>query len=69
MMRDWLIKARTDKGLTMRQMGEALDISESYYSLIESGERQKRMDLALVTRLSAVLGIPITEIAEKEGWA
>lgn len=68
-MRDWLIKARNDKGLTMRQMGEALDISESYYSLIESGERQKRMDLALVTRLSAVLGIPITEIAEKEGWA
>lgn len=67
-MRDWLIKARTDKGLTMRQMGEALDISESYYSLIESGERQKRMDLALVTRLSAVLGIPITEIAKKEGW-
>jgi transcriptional regulator with XRE-family HTH domain len=65
-MRDWLIKARTEKGLTMRQMGEALDISESYYSMIESGTRQKQMDLTLVSRLSAVLDIPITQIAALE---
>lgn len=65
-MREWLSKARTEKGMTMKQMGEALDVSESYYSMIESGNRQKRMDLTLVSRLSAVLDIPITEIAKLE---
>ena len=65
-MRDWLIKARTEKGLTMKQMGEKLDISESYYSMIEAGDRQKRMDLTLVSKLSTVLGIPIAEIASLE---
>ena len=65
-MRDWLLKARTAKGLTMKQMGEALDITESYYSMIESGTRQKQMDLTLVTKLSVVLDIPITEIASLE---
>lgn len=65
-MRDWLIRARTDKGMTMKQMGEALDISESYYSMIEAGERQKRMDLTLVSKLSSVLGIPIADIASLE---
>lgn len=65
-MRDWLMKARTEKGLTMKQMGDALDVSESYYSMIESGNRQKRMDLTLVSKISAVLDIPIAEIASLE---
>jgi transcriptional regulator with XRE-family HTH domain len=65
-MRDWLIKARTEKGMTMKQMGEALDISESYYSMIEAGTRQKQMDLTLVSRLSAVLDVPIAKIAALE---
>lgn len=65
-MRDWLIKARTEKGLTMKQMSKALDVSESYYSMIEAGNRQKRMDLTLVSKLSTVLGIPIAEISALE---
>lgn len=65
-MRDWLTKARTEKGLTMKQMGEKLDITESYYSMIESGTRQKKMDLTLVAKLSTVLGIPIAEISALE---
>ncbi len=68
-MRDWLFKARTEKGLTMKQMGEALDVSESYYSMIESGNRQKRMDITLVSRLSSVLGLSISEIANLEASA
>lgn len=65
-MRDWLTKARTEKGLTMKQMGERLDITESYYSMIESGTRQKKMDLTLVAKLSTVLEIPIAEISALE---
>jgi len=65
-MRHWLRDARMNKGFSMKQMGEALDISESYYSLIENGERQKRMDITLVSKISAVTGLPIGEIAAYE---
>ena len=47
-------------------MGEKLGISESYYCSIENGSRQKRMDISLAFGISAILGIPISKIAEKE---
>ena len=65
-MREWLREARQERGLTMKQIGEQLDISESYYSMIESGTRQKDMDLTLVSRLSSVLGISVQEITDHE---
>ena len=34
--------------------------------MVETGERQKRMDLSLAGGLSAILNIPITEIVQKE---
>lgn len=65
-MRSWLKEKRTESGLTMAKMAEKLDITEGYYSLIEAGERQKKMDVALVIKLSAILGIPIEKIADLE---
>ena len=65
-MRDWLKVARKERGLTMAEMGAKLNISESYYSQIESGGRQKNMDISLVRSLSEALGIPIKVIVEKE---
>lgn len=61
-MRDWLKAKRIEKGLTMAQLSSKLNITESYYSLIEAGERQKKMDIVLVVRLSEALEIPITDI-------
>lgn len=53
----------------MKDMGQKLGISESYYCLIESGGRQKRLDLALASKLAVVLGISISEVVhyEQEG--
>ena len=65
-MRDWLKSNRLLNGFTMKDLADKLDISESYYSMIENGERQKKMDITLVTRLSVVLGIPIQRIVELE---
>lgn len=65
-MRSWLKEKRTESGLTMAKMAEKLNITEGYYSLIEAGERQKKMDVALVIKLSAILGIPIEQIADLE---
>ena len=69
-MREWLKTARTEKNLTMKEMGTKLGISESYYCSIENGIRQKKMDLGLVAALAAVLGVPMETIARFESeWA
>ncbi len=51
-MRIWLKTAREACGLTMKGAAEKLDISESYYSMIESGTRQKTLDISLASKIS-----------------
>ncbi len=65
-MREWLKDARTKAGFTMKDVGEKLGISESYYCAIEKGERQKKMDMMVASGLSMILGIPISEIVRME---
>ena len=65
-MRSWLETERKKHGFTMKELGEKLGISESYYCAIEAGTRQKKMDIILVAALSNALGIPISEIARLE---
>lgn len=65
-MREWLKEARTKNGLTMKEMGDALAISESYYCKIEKGDKQRDMDLSLVDRISKALDIPLKKILIEE---
>lgn len=65
-MREWLKNARESKGMTMREAAEALDISEAYYSYIEAGERQKKMDITLVAKLAKIFSLSIQQIVEFE---
>lgn len=55
---------RLDRGLTMKQISNELDISESYYSLIENGER--RPSVSVAKRIGAVLGFDWTKFFEEE---
>lgn len=61
-MREWLKRLRTDSGLTMKEMGEKLGISESYYCAIEIGDRQKRMDLKLASGIAGIFGISVDQV-------
>lgn len=65
-MRDWLKQLREEHGLTQKQVGEKLDISESYYSYIEAGDRQKVMDISLARKLSNIFSISVEQIVEFE---
>lgn len=65
-MREYLLSLRTEKGLTQKQIAQKLNISESYYNQIEKGERQKKMDITLLNRLSLALEIPITVLINYE---
>ena len=62
-MRDWLIALRNEKGMTTQEVAKSLGISESYYCEIESGDRQKKMDMVLIASLAALFEKPIYEIA------
>ena len=68
-MREWLKEKRTERGLTMKQVAAQLEITESYYSLIESGERQKKMDISFAKKLSEILDMPAERIFELEASA
>lgn len=65
-MRVWLKKLREDRGMTQKQVGEKLDISESYYSYIEAGDRQKSMDISLARKISDIFNISLEQIVEYE---
>lgn len=65
-MREWLRNSRVEKDLTMKELGTRLGISESYYCSIESGIRQKKMDMALVAALAVALDMPVAVIAQHE---
>ena len=65
-MREWLKNARIERGLTMKELGVKLGISESYYCSIEAGIRQKNMDLSLIAALASALGIPVADIVQFE---
>ena len=65
-MREWLKNLRVEKRLTMKEMAGKLGISESYYCSIENGDRQKKMDIVVAAALSAILEVPLAQIAELE---
>lgn len=65
-MRVWLKILREKNNLTQLEISKKLDISESYYNLIENGERQKNLDLSLVTKLAELFDVSVEWIAEQE---
>ena len=50
----------------MKELGEKLHISESYYCGIEKGIRQRSMDITLAVGISEALGIPLQQIVDAE---
>ena len=46
-VREYLIEAREKAGLTQQDVANRIGISRQYYQMVETGERQKRMDLSL----------------------
>lgn len=65
-MREWLKEARLARNLTQKQVADKIGMTEAYYSMIESGDRQKKMDLTMAIRLSNVLRVTLEEIVAAE---
>ena len=65
-MRDYLKNKRMEVAKTQAVIAKELNVSESYYNLIESGQRQKNLRTDMICKLSVVLDIPIEEIIKNE---
>ena len=65
-MRLWLRDLRKEKGLTMKAVAGSIGISEGYYCSIENGDKQKRMDTALILGLAKALEVEPVEILQNE---
>lgn len=66
MQRTYLKKYREENGIKAVDMAKRLDLSESYYNQIENGNRQNPMDITLVSKISAVTGMTVSDIVELE---
>lgn len=65
-VREWLKEIRTKKGLTQKEAAALLNITQSYYNMVETGERQQKMTLDIANKISKVFDVPIEFILKKE---
>lgn len=65
-LRDYLIKLRNEKRLSQQDVARKLGISRQYYQMIETGERQKHLDLSLAGGLAALFDVSVMDIEHFE---
>ena len=65
-MRCYLRSRRMKINSTMNDMAKKLDISESYYSLIENGDRQADMSLSIMEKLAKAFEVSVQTIVKEE---
>lgn len=64
--REYLRKLRADAGMTTQEVADAFGITKQYYSQIEMGISQKRMDITLVRRIADLFGLTLEQVADEE---
>lgn len=65
-MRSYLVDLREKHGESQQDVADALGISRQYYQMIETGERQKKMDTTLVVGIAQHFSVSAAEIIECE---
>ena len=65
-MRTWLKELRRTSKMSQQNVADLLGITQQYYNLIESGERQSKMSIETAQKLAAIFNVPIEYVLEKE---
>ena len=65
-MRTWLKKLRSTSKMSQQNVADRLGITQQYYNLIESGERQSKMSIETAQKLAAIFNVPIEYVLEQE---
>lgn len=65
-MRSYLKTLREKLSLTQQQAAELLGISQNYYCMIETGERQKKISMEMAQKLADVFDVTLEYIGKQE---
>lgn len=65
-MRAYLRKLRTDRGLSMQAAADAIGISKQYLGMIETGQRQRKIDLTLAAQIAEYYEVSLEYILHEE---
>ena len=65
-MRQYLVSLRNEHGYSQQDVADKLNISRQYYQLIETGERQKKMDISLASGIATLYGISVMDVENFE---
>ena len=65
-MREYLRRLREINRISMQSAANHIGISRQYYQQIEAGERQKKIDITLVTALASLFNVSVEEIISQE---
>lgn len=65
-LRFWLKNLRTKNNLKQNEIAKKLEISQGYYNLIETGERQKDLNLSLINKIAELFNVSVEYIVEQE---
>lgn len=65
-MRTWLTKLRQKRKLSQADIAAMINVSQSYYSLIENDARQSDLNLSTAEKLSKIFKISLKKISEYE---
>lgn len=65
-MREYLKKLRLKKKMSQQDVADYLGISANYYSYIESGGRQKNLNLMYALKLAELFNVSVDWIVEQE---
>jgi len=63
-MRTWLVDLRRKSGLSQMAVAKAAGMAQSYYAMIETGDRGHPLPAGTAKRLAAVLGFEWTRFFE-----
>ncbi len=65
-MREYLRSLRIANNMSQSEIADRINISQQYYSLIETGKRIKSLSVDIVNKFSEVFNISVEEILEYE---
>ena len=65
-MRQYLVSLRNEHGYSQQDVADKLNISRQYYQMIETGERQKKMDISLASGIATLYGISVMDVENFE---
>lgn len=65
-MRLWLKRLRESHNLTQKQVANFIGVTRTGYCMIESGDRQKDLNLSTMVSLSKLFKVPVEKLIEEE---